>query len=64
MFERGIQRFAGRVAALSKRDLVVEANYVEFDSGGSVVEVTNVRTVEVNRAKSAVNNEWGRLKPL
>ena len=64
LFERGIQRFAGRVAALSKRDLVVEANYVEFDSGGSVVEVTNVRTVEVNRAKSAVNNEWDRLKPL
>jgi hypothetical protein len=64
LLERGIQRFAGRVAALTKRGLVVEANYVEFDSGGSVAEVTNIRTVEVNRAKSAENYEWGRLEPL
>jgi len=64
LLERGIQRFAGRVAALSKRGLVVEANYVEFDSGGSVVDVTNIRTVEANRAKSAVDYGWGRLEPL
>jgi hypothetical protein len=64
LLERGIQRFAGRVAALTKRGLVVEANYVEFDSGGSVAEVTNIRRVEVNRAKSAENYEWGRLEPL
>jgi len=64
LLERGIPRFASRVAALTKRGLVVEANYVEFDSGGSVVEVTNVRTIEVNRAESAVDNEWGRLEPL
>jgi len=64
LLEGGIQRFAGRVAKLTKQGLVVEANYVEFDSGGSVVEVTNVRTVEVNRTKSAMENEWGRLEPL
>jgi len=63
LLERGIQRFAGRVAALSKRGLVVEANYVEFDSGGSVVEVTNIRTVAAGRAKSAVDYGWGRLEP-
>jgi hypothetical protein len=64
LLERGIQRFAGRVAALSKQGVVVEANYVEFDTGGSVVEVTNIRTAEVNRAKSADDYEWGRLEPL
>jgi hypothetical protein len=64
LLERGIQRFARRVAGLSKQGVVVEANYVEFDTGGSVVEVTNIRTVEVNRAKSADDYEWGRLEPL
>jgi hypothetical protein len=64
LLERGIQRFAGRVAALSKQGLVVEANYVEFDTGGSVVEVTNIRTVDLNRQKSAEDYEWGRLESL
>jgi hypothetical protein len=47
LLERGAERFARRVSALSKRDLVVEANYVDFDAGGSVVDVTNIHTVRV-----------------
>lgn len=43
----GIERFARRVAALTKRDLVVEANYVDFGSDGSVVNITSIRTVQV-----------------
>jgi hypothetical protein len=50
LLERGIERFARRVSALSKESLVVEANYVEFGSDGSVVGVTNVRTVQLNAA--------------
>src|SRR5215469_18954275 len=57
LLDRGIERFARRVAALTKRSLVVEANYVDFDSGGSVVEVTNIRTVEVGRAPSVTGQE-------
>ena len=64
LLERGIRHFARRVGELSKRGLVVEANYVDFDAGGSVVEVTNVGTAEMNRAKSAVDYELGRLEPL
>jgi hypothetical protein len=48
LLERGIERFARRVAALSKRGLVVEANYVDFGSGGSVAEVTTLRTLQIN----------------
>jgi len=58
LLDRGIERFAGRVAALTKRSLIVEANYVDFDSGGSVVEVTNVRTVEVGRTAAATDQGW------
>ena len=57
LLNQGIERFAGRVAALAKRGLVVEANYVDFDTGGSVVEVTNIRTVEVGRAPSVTGQE-------
>jgi hypothetical protein len=64
LLERGVQRFAARVVALSKRGLVVEANYVDFDSGGSVAEVTNIRTVEISRPKASVDYEWGRVEPL
>jgi hypothetical protein len=55
LLERGIERFAGRVAALSKRGVVVEANYVDFDSFGSVVDVTNIRTVDTSRATSTMD---------
>lgn len=48
LLERGIERFARRVAMLSKRDLVVEANYVDFGSGGSVADVTSIRTLQIN----------------
>jgi hypothetical protein len=48
LLERGIERFARRVAALSKQSLVVEANYVDFGSDGSVVGVTSIRTVRLN----------------
>lgn len=64
LLERGLERFARRVAGLSKRGLVVEANYVDFDSGGSVVEVTNIRTVEINRTESAVDHQWGSPEPV
>ena len=47
LIERGIERFAKRVAALSKRALVVEANYVDFGTFGSVANVTSIRTVEI-----------------
>jgi hypothetical protein len=56
LLERGIERFAGRVAALSKRDLVVEANYVDFDAGGLVVDVTSIRTLHISRTKSAADH--------
>jgi hypothetical protein len=46
LLERGIRRFAGRVAALSKQDLLVEANYVDFGSGGSVADVTSICRVQ------------------
>jgi len=52
LVERGIERFAGRVATLGKRGVVVEANYVDFDSFGSVVDVTNIRTIDTNRTQS------------
>jgi len=55
LLERGIERFAARVAALSKRHVVVEANYVDFDTFGSVVEVTNIRTVDTDRTKSTMD---------
>ena len=42
LLERGIERFARRVAALSKQSLVVEANYVDFGSDGSVVSPESV----------------------
>jgi hypothetical protein len=48
LLERGIEHFARRVAALTKRDVFVEANYVDFGSDGSVVEVTNIRTIQIN----------------
>jgi hypothetical protein len=48
LLERGIERFARRVSALSKQSLVVEANYVDFGSDGSVVGVTGIRTVQLN----------------
>ena len=48
LLERGIERFARRVAALSKQSLVVEANYVDFGSDGSVVGVTGIRKVQLN----------------
>jgi len=64
LLERGIERFAGRVAGLSKRGLVVEANYVDFDSGGSIVDVTNIRTLQINRNKPAVDHGWGRTEPV
>jgi hypothetical protein len=35
------------VSALSKQSLVVEANYVDFGSDGSVVGVTHIRTVQL-----------------
>ena len=41
--------------ALSKRGIVVEANYVDFDSFGSVVDVTNIRTIDTSRATSAMD---------
>jgi hypothetical protein len=50
LFERGIERFARRVAALSKQSLVVEANHVDFGPDGLVVAVTNIRTVQLNGA--------------
>lgn len=55
LLERGIERFAGRVAGLSKRHVVVEANYVDFDSFGSVVDVTNIRTIDTNRTNSPMD---------
>ncbi len=48
LLERGIERFARRVAALSKQSLVVEANYVDFGSDGSVVGVTNIHTIQLS----------------
>jgi hypothetical protein len=48
LLDRGIEHFARRVAALGKRDVAVEANYVDFGSGGAVAEVTNIRTIQVN----------------
>jgi hypothetical protein len=50
LLERGIGRFARRVAALSNQSLVVEANHVDFGPDGSVVAVTNIRTVQLNGA--------------
>lgn len=50
LLDRGIERFARRVAALTKQRLVVEANYVDFGSDGSVAGVTNIRTVRLNGA--------------
>ena len=55
LVERGIERFAWRLAALGKRSVVVEANYVDFDSFGSVVDVTNIRTIDTNRAQSTMD---------
>jgi hypothetical protein len=55
--ERGIGPFALRVAALSRQDLVVEANYVDFNSHGSVIEITNIRTVRVKGNKLTVDPE-------
>jgi hypothetical protein len=55
LIERGIERFAGRVTALAKRGVVVEANYVDFDSFGSVVEVTNIRTIDTNPTQSTMD---------
>ena len=51
LLERGIARFARRVFALTKQSLVVEANYVDFGSDGSVVGVTNIRTVQLDAAE-------------
>jgi hypothetical protein len=48
LLERGIERFAKRVAALGKRGLVVEANYVDFGTHGSVADVTSIRTVRID----------------
>lgn len=48
LLERGIERFARRVSVVSKQSLVVEANYVDFGSDGSVVGVTSIRTVQLN----------------
>jgi len=55
LVERGIERFAGRLAGLTKQPVVVEANYVDFDSFGSVAEITNIRTVDTNPANSTVD---------
>jgi hypothetical protein len=48
LISQGIERFARRVFALTKQSLVVEANYVDFGSDGSVVGVTNIRTVKLD----------------
>lgn len=61
LFERGIEHFARRVAALSKRDVTAEANYVDFGSGGSVVEVTNICTIQV---KGTFQGDTPALLPL
>jgi hypothetical protein len=37
-----MQQLVVTVAALSKQDLLVEANYVDFGSGGSVADVTSI----------------------
>jgi len=47
LLEGGIERFAKRVAQLGKRDLLVEANYVDFGTGGSVADVTSIRALQV-----------------
>jgi hypothetical protein len=46
--EAGIERFGRRVAALTRRNLVVEANFVAFDSGGSIMNTANIRTIAVD----------------
>ena len=48
LLERGVEQFARRVAMLSKRDLLVEANYVDFGSSGSVADVTIICTFRIN----------------
>jgi len=49
--EGGIERFARRVAALTRANLVVEANYVAFDSGGSVLNTANIRTIQFDGSR-------------
>jgi hypothetical protein len=53
LLERGLEGFAKRVAALSRQGLVVEANYVDFGTAGSVAEVTNIRTIQINDPRLA-----------
>ena len=47
LLERGIERFARRVVTLTKRGLIVEANYVDFGSSGSVADVTIISTFQI-----------------
>jgi hypothetical protein len=54
LLERGLEHFAKRVAALGGRGLVVEANYVDFGTSGSVAEVTSIRTVQINDPRTGL----------
>ncbi len=47
LLERGIERFARRVVTLTKRGLIIEANYVDFGSSGSVADVTIISTFQI-----------------
>jgi hypothetical protein len=68
LLEQGIERFASRVAALSRPNLVVEANYVDFDAGGSIVAVTGIRAVQIDGTRQTIDGTsqagqslWPRL---